>query len=205
MKAPKFILFFIILSVVHCNADNGKKGQELMEVYKLFKKAESEDLISGMLDLDFELAKKNTTYVPKGCNIDTMYFQNDKLNRWALFRSVDLGYLKDLDVTIAMEVSNADQNILEFISNVAEEFPDITIESQMEANTYVIKNLQKDLWVVDDRWTVETYTPIDNLFTYKLSDLGDYLLIEMTETVPRKTIRKKDVKQNVRDMTISSK
>lgn len=195
-----------LLSLATAEASNDFGSAALLKTYGEFKLDNEHNVIDMLTANDFELLKHSTTQVPTNCQIDSIYFSNSLRTNWALFRTVDLGYLKDIEMTLAISTDNVSQKINDMIKLISEKYPKAMVKKDPATGTYTIEYRLKDTWVVDDRWQNESYSPLNKVFTYRLTDFGSALLVEMNETVPKKTIHTMDVPEGkFKDVRISQR
>lgn len=160
---------------------------EIMGVYREFKNTDITGLKQLMVDRGFSVEIYSKTDINLG-RIDSLYMTNTTDNSWVLFKSVDLGYLKDLEMVYAIETQNVHKEINHIISEVTSKYPESQVITDEVSGSVTIQYVTEDLWIVDDRWKQASYTPINTLFTYRITDYGNALLVELTETIPQKMI-----------------
>lgn len=109
------------LAIFQAFSANGKSAQyektkeEVLNIaislhiaFYSYKNEERSACVSELTEkLSFELVKDVTHKVPKNCEVDSLIVGNDELQRWGYFKSVDLGYIKDVEIMIAMKTSQS--------------------------------------------------------------------------------------------------
>lgn len=185
-----FIVFFMALATTTASqASRGLGAPDLLKSFQEFKRDSRDQLIELMSAQDLQLIKESTTDVPVSTEIDSVYFTNSAQTQWALFRSVDLGYLKDVEITVAYETDNVSKSMKEIIHLVSKQYPSAEVKKDKATGSYTIEYKATDTWIVDDRWIKKTYNRLKTVFSYRLTDFGGVLIVEMNETMPRKTIK----------------
>lgn len=191
IKTATYSVIFLLatIAITPCQAGDKFETPDLLKSYQEFKQNSKSNLIELMSAQDLELIKESTTDVPTSCQIDSVYFASTQQNKWALFKSVDLGYLKDVEITVAFETEDVSQSMQDIINTVSTKYPNVEVKKEKETGSYIIEYKAKDTWIVDDRWVKEAYSPLKTVFTYRLTDFGGMLVVEMNETIAKKTIK----------------
>lgn len=156
----------------------------LHETYQNYKIQQYDACNQMMTQLDFTPLKSSVSN--SGAQvIDSLVFSNDAKGKWALFRSVDLGYMRVLDVTLAFEHAEGEELIAYLAGVLSKNKPQYDLEITEEAEAVEIVLTDKtEVWVGDDRFKEKTYTLHKNLFQCTMTSSGGYVLIDIREILP---------------------
>ncbi|WP_425391495.1 hypothetical protein [Ekhidna sp.] len=196
MKALLTFLFAITFSVQAFSKtdpdNNGNKhvyeaqriALKLHQVYNHYKNKDIEACKEGMQQLSFELTKNIEIKVQTNATVDSLVFENNEMLRWAYYKSVDLGYIRDVEATIAIKHPKS-KLILEELAQLIKSKHSVTNREE-ESDWETIK-LSDPIGadIIDDRFKIYTVTKIASLYTYEISANGDYLMLNMKESVPK--------------------
>jgi len=192
MKGLAFILLFLSSLVYSQYPSENIKGNvdprpvDLYKAFKLYKKGDNGQTINVMEELGFNLDRTFKRRIEPSGQADSLIFKIDE-KAIAIFHTVDLIYLKNVDVTITFKT---DQNIKLLV-----EFKDL-----LEKEGLKIKPIQCDkgfcyrfeendeFWIVDKRWKEWTYTKWQSLYRYFILAHEDFLMVSLTETIPKEWV-----------------
>lgn len=159
-------------------------SSNMMAAYSLLKVKNTNSFVHEMEFNGFSLRKENQELVEGQALIDTLAFENVEEERWAFFRTVDLGYIRTINGFITFKDSDTESFIQELIASVNRGNVNIT-RSESGNEVVVVISDQNKYVVVDRRWTEPTYTEFNSLFTYKVTTFADgYIDISFEEVVP---------------------
>jgi len=122
---------------------------------------------------------------PNGQSESLIFKINEKAI--AIFHTVDLIYLKNVDVTITIKTDQNIKLLVEFKDLLEKEGLKIKPTQCVKGFCYRFEE-NDEFWIVDKRWRKWTYTKWQSLYKHFISAHGDFLMVSLTETIPEKWV-----------------
>ncbi len=178
--------------------NNLKKSQQIIstiyEAYESYKAKDNNNCIGKLVSLNLTMSKSSTRKIQKNSTADSLVLLNNELERWAYFRSVDLGYLRNIEAGIIFKNENSEL-LLEQLSNELLRQGKKLKSINNDGDVYTFED-NAVVWIEDDRWKNKTYTKMTSLYTYTISVYDNYLDIQIEEVVPKKILTDDEMSDN---------
>ncbi|MEM6830563.1 MAG: hypothetical protein AAF551_08590, partial [Bacteroidota bacterium] len=97
----------------NANAEELKKSHQIIhtiyDAYESYKAKDNNTCVNKLASLELSVTKSVTKDIPKNSTADSLVMVNNEKERWVYFRSVDLGYLRNIDAGIIFKYDENEQ------------------------------------------------------------------------------------------------
>lgn len=152
------------------------------QAYHHFLQNAYEACVRSLSSKKLQLVKEVNHYVPKDATVDSLVFENDSLKIWGYFKSVDLGYLRNVEMVFAFETTNPRETCLQLIGLLEGEGKKITSRKENEIR---FKDQQAG-YIIDERFEQPSRSFTEGLYDFTITTIERFVVIEFTEAVPAK-------------------
>jgi hypothetical protein len=142
-----------------------------------------------MNEIGFEITKISHCTAETGIKIDSLIFQNNQEMKWAIFRNVDIEYVRIISGFVLFQSDEDEQFIHEFLEIMKNE--NIAVQESRTSDELIIEIVDtSDSLIVDKRWKEPTLSEYSSLYTYRILLSNDFIEIQFQQIVPKESIPK---------------
>lgn len=154
----------------------------IYESFTHYKSSQLEACKGPIKSMALETLKQVSHNLDKDCIADSLILGNNELHRWVIFKSIDLGYIRNVEMMLTWKAEQPSDIVSSLKQILLEEERVIFIE---KPDQLVFKDT-KGCVLIDDRYEKPTKTTILSLYTYDIRVLDGYLILSFKESIPRK-------------------
>ena len=166
-------------------------SSSLVDFSEYFKNKDFHQAKTIANHLNLQLIKEVKKDISKNCVLDSLVFQNENLGIWTSFKSVDLGYLSNMESFMVIRT--------EHCQLLAEQIRNELLKRGKREQVYETNSIQfmdtSGAIAIDDRFKLVTYQEIKSLYKYSISIQEDFLIFQITETIPARVLKKVEPKE----------
>lgn len=161
--------------------------ETLLNAYTDYKQNDLMSCSDKLERIGFSASKSSNAVIPKNIRIDTLIFEDEAASKWAFFRSVDLGYLKNVSGFVTLKCENADYFLETLVGKLGNSNIHMSIQTLESQRKVVLKDTRSFI-VFDNRWEEKVSSKFPSFYTYTITVLDDYVDIEFEEIVPKEYV-----------------
>ncbi|WP_370086955.1 hypothetical protein [Ekhidna sp.] len=160
-------------------------AMKIIESFNYYKQRDENSCKALMKQMGFSLSKEEVNDVPKTSLVASLVYDNSSDSKWAYYKMVDLDYIRDVEATISFKHSDS-QLIFEALKELLSNTHHLEYEGDMMGMKTIKFVDHEGAVVIDDRFQQESASKEASLYQYQISTDGEYVFIDLKETVPRK-------------------
>lgn len=191
------ISFTIASTSVYANGTGEPKSHQIIDsiydAFVEFKQNNQQATIAKLEALDFKVSKSSSTSIPKQAILDSLVLANNTKERWAYFRSLDLGYLKTIEAGFTLRHERSSELLIHLTRALQENGKTLAHTSENLSGASIVFKDAKEVWIEDDRFKISTYSKLSTLYTYTITQFDEYLDFQISETIPKKILTETEI------------
>ncbi|WP_462249701.1 hypothetical protein [Ekhidna sp.] len=162
---------------------------KIVDAFRSYKDKDIESCKTIMEDLSFVLTKEMKRPISGKSTIDSLIFENSEILRWAYYKTVDLDYLRNVEVMVALKHAKSDEIATILTKKLINQKTDVVTENTLfgQKKIEIIEAVGAD--VIDDRFVAKPVSNISSLYQYQIVSDGEYVFAILKETVPKRTLQ----------------
>ena len=179
-------IFTFIIS--HVNYAKVKTKDSLLNtIFSAFNDYKNGDISTCSSKLEgagLSRVKLTGSNISDNFKIDTLYYEDTSAMKWVFFRTVDLGYLKNVFGSVTVTTENGHELAKLIVERLQRTNFHLTVVHSEEQNKIVVRD-DRRFTVIDDRWSESVKNVFNSFYTYTIYIYDGMVDISVEEIVPK--------------------
>ena len=183
------ILLTIVLAAI-TNVDarqsetaTSQNAFDFYNAFNAYKAGNNKEAIASMVSMGFVLDRSVQTKLKPNGTIDSLIFSINESTK-AVFQTLNLDYLKNVDVTFRVKSKDGARFVNELTSLLKNDGLRIDPDMFLEGCFSIFED-KGSYTIVDSRWDEWTTSQVSSLYNHSISNYKTFFVAKLTEVVPQ--------------------